>query len=106
MKVLTVKTVESVSPDIQRDIHYTLRMEHHSDYVFKDMEDSIYSATISLDDSEKTIGIIVENSAKIPEYTIEIDNLDMEKSTIERILVKNGKILQRKTGDWEEESEN
>lgn len=106
MKVLTVKTVESVSTDIQRDIHYTLRMEHQSDYVFKDMEDSIYSATISLEDTERTIGIIVENSSKIPEYTIEIDNLDMEENTIERLLVKDGKVLQRKTGSWDSEEEN
>jgi len=105
MKVLTVKTVESVSPDIQRDIHYTLRMEHQSDYVFKDMEDAIYTATISLENSEKTIETILENSAKIPEYTIEIDNLDMAQNIIERILLKNGKILQRKSGSWDSDSE-
>ncbi len=101
MKVLTVKTLETLSPDIQKDIHYTLKMEHHTDYVFKDYEHSQYSATISMKDTSGPVAIIIENSSLVPGYTFEIDDLDMEANKIERITVKNGVVLKRKSGTWE-----
>jgi len=104
MKVLTVKTIESMSSDIQRDIHYILRMEHHTDYVFKDDKASQYSATITMADTTEVIDKIIANSAKIPEYTIEIDDLDMEKNHIARLTIKNGNVINRRQGslEWKE----
>jgi hypothetical protein len=104
MIVLTVKTLEAVAPEIQREIHSILRMEFQTDYVFKDLENSQYSATISIDDANSTVKTIIKNSAKIPEYTLEIDELDMANNTVERIKVRNAIILERKSGslEWEE----
>ncbi|MDF1571923.1 MAG: hypothetical protein P1P82_09930 [Bacteroidales bacterium] len=101
MKVLTVKTIETLSPELQRDIHYTLRMEHHTDHIFRDREAAQYSATISIDDPDSVISIITEKSADIPEYTLVVDRLDMEENTIERRTIKAGKVLEKKTGNLE-----
>lgn len=101
MKVLTVKTLETISPEVQLDVHYILKMEQHADYVFKDRKANQYSATITLKDTSEAISKIVDCSAKIPEYTIVMDNLDMEENRIERITVQNGEIKEKKQGSWE-----
>jgi len=101
MKVITVKSKESLSPDIQRDIHYTLRMEHQSDYVIRDIGDAQYSATISLENPSEAVDLIVSKSSEIPEYTILIDIVDVEANKIERMVVKNGRVEERKSGSWE-----
>ena len=101
MKVLTVKTIEQLSPEIQRDIHYTLRMEHHTDHIFRDTKAAQYSATISIEDPDPVIGVIVEKSAEIPEYTLLVDRLDMEENTIERKTIKAGKVIEKRSGTLE-----
>lgn len=101
MKVLTVKTLETLSPEIQRDIHYTLRMEHHTDHIFRDKEASQYSATISIDDPDSVIRIITEKSAEIPEYTLVVDRLDMEANTVERRTIRAGNVIAQKSGNLE-----
>jgi hypothetical protein len=98
MSVLTVKTIERLSPEIQRDIHYTLRMEHHTDHIFRDKEAAQYSVTISIDDPESVISIIIEKSAEIPEYTLLVDQLDMDENTYERRTIKAGKIIDVSSG--------
>lgn len=104
MKVLTFKTLETLTPEIQRDIHYTLRMEHHTDHIFRDREAAQYSATISIDDPESVIGIIIEKSVEIPEYTLVVDQLDMEANTVERKTIKAGKVIAKRSGslEWNE----
>lgn len=104
MKVLTVKTIETLSPEIQRDIHYTLRMEHHTDHIFRDKGASQYSATISIDDPDSVIDIITEKSAEIPEYTLVVDLLDMEENRVERRTIKAGKVTGQRSGNlaWNE----
>jgi hypothetical protein len=101
MKVLTVTTIEMVSPEIQRDLHYILRMEHHSDYVFKDEVASQYSATISMVDTAEVISKIIECSSDIPEYTIVLNEVDMKANKIERLKIQDGKVLEKKQGTWE-----
>ncbi len=103
MKVLTVKSKEKIPVEIQRDIHYTLRMEHHTDYVITDKEAAAYSATISLDDSKPVIDILVKNSALIPEYTLEVIDLDIEAGKMEKIIVKAGNVISSHNGrmEWE-----
>jgi hypothetical protein len=101
MKVLTVKTLETLSPEIQRDIHYTLRMEHHTDHIFRDREASQYSATISIEDPDSVIGIITEKSAEIPEYTLVVDRLDMDENKVERRTIKAGKVIEKRSGNLE-----
>ena len=105
MKVLTVKTRENISPEIQREIHSILRMEFQSDYVFKDLEDSQYSATISIADTQETIKTIQKNSRKIPEYTLIVHEVDMESNRVERITLKNGEIINQKSSslEWNED---
>lgn len=101
MQVLTVKTLETISPEVQLDVHYILKMEQHADYVFKDRNANQYSATITLKDASDAISKIIDCSAKIPEYTIILDTLDMEESIIERIIVQNGEIKDKKQGSWD-----
>jgi len=103
MKVITVKTLEIISPEIQRDIHYALRMEHMSDHIFRDKKADRYSATISVEVAEEAIKTIIEKSVDIPEYTIVIDDLDMDANKFERLVIRNGKLQEKKTGSmtWE-----
>lgn len=105
MKVLTVKTRENITPETQREIHSILRMEFQSDYVFKDLEDSQYSATISIADTQDTIKTIQENSRKIPDYTLIVHVVDMEANKVERITLQDGEILNQKSGslEWNDE---
>ena len=101
MNVLTVKTLELVSQDIQRDIHFTLRMEHHTDYVFKDEEASQYSATISMADTTTVISKIIECSSDIGEFTIVLEDLNLEASKIDRYTIQGGKMIDKKEWNWE-----
>ena len=101
MKVLTVKTLEKLPPETQRDVHYILRMEHQSDYIFRDQEASQYSATVSIDDPEEVIRVITEKSSEIPEYTLMVYVLDIEENKAEHWLIKAGKIEEKKSGNWE-----
>lgn len=101
MKVLTVNTLETASPEIQLDIHFTLKMEQHTDYIFKDNNSSQYSATISMIDTSEVIKKIIECSADLPEYTLVLDDLDMEENKIERYTIQNGKVSEKKVGSWD-----
>ncbi len=103
MKVLTVKTLEVISPETQRDIHYILRMEHQSDHIFHDKNADRYSATISMQNTDEAIVTIVDRSVEIPEYTIIVDDLDMENNLFQRLYIKKGKINKRMDGslNWE-----
>ncbi len=104
MRVLTVKTIEQLAPEIQRDIHYTLRMEHHTDHIFRDKKAAQYSATISIADPDPVIDVIIEKSAEIPEYTLQVDRLDMEENSVERKTIKAGKVIEKRSGtlEWNE----
>lgn len=104
MNVLTIKSAEEIPADLQTDIHYTFRMEHHTDYILKDRRSSAYSATISIDGTAGVIDVIVRNSSAFPELNFVIDDLDMEEGTLERYFVRNGKITGRKSGSlmWKE----
>ncbi|MFC2089692.1 hypothetical protein ACFLT1_02865 [Bacteroidota bacterium] len=101
MKVLTVKSEETIPSDIQRDIHYALRMEHHTDYVFKDEDAAQYAATISLQDPVPVIRQIIEHSVEVSDYTIIIHCLDMDANQAERLTIRNGEILKKQEGSWE-----
>ena len=46
MKVLTIKSTETIPDNIQMDIHYSFRMEHHTDNVFRDEGATVYAVTI------------------------------------------------------------
>jgi len=101
MKVLTIKSVEALEPDLQNEIHYSFGMEKHSDYVFKDRDRGPYSATISLPDTSSVIELIKKESARFEDYTFIIDDLDLEQNQIERITVRNGMITDHKKASWE-----
>lgn len=103
MKVLTVKTLEAISPEIQQDIHYILRMEHQSDHIFRDKSSARYTATISMKNTDEVISSIIDRSVDIPEYTIVVDDLDMENNAFERLFINQGKIKKRMDGslNWE-----
>ena len=101
MKVLTIKSTETIPDNIQMDIHYSFRMEHHTDNVFRDEGATAYAVTISLEKTADAIAIIIKNSASFPDFTFMIDDLDMQKNVAERYEVKNGKVLDKKIGAWE-----
>ncbi|MFZ5941127.1 MAG: hypothetical protein ACOYXB_11195 [Bacteroidota bacterium] len=101
MKVLTIKSVESLDPELKNEIHYSFGMEKHTDYVFKDRTAGPYAATISLPDSAPVIAMITRESSRFPGYTFIIDDLDLDGNTIERIHVKAGEVTDRKKAAWE-----
>jgi hypothetical protein len=101
MKVLTIKSVEVLEETMQTEVHHTLGMEHYTDYVFKPRGDQKYSATIVLEESTEVIGNVTSNSASFPTYEFLIDDLDMEKNTIDRYRVKNGGILEKLQSGWD-----
>jgi len=101
MKVLTISTLDVIPPEIQRDIHYTLRMEHHTDYVFKDEEASQYTATISLEDTSEVISKIIEYSSRLSEYTIVVDEVDMHANKTVKYKIQAGKLLEKIEDNWE-----
>jgi len=104
MKVLTVKTLETISPEIQIDIHYIFKMEQHTDYVFKDDSSKQYSATISIENSDEVIRKIIEGSIKIPEYNIILVDLDTDSNELQRYSVQNGNVIEKRRGkmEWSE----
>ncbi len=101
MKVLTIKSVEALDGAKQTDIHFTFGMEHYTDYVFKPRGDQRYSATIVLENSDEVIKNIESRSATFPDHEFLIDDLSMEKNTIERYRVKNGTIIEKLQSGWE-----
>ena len=102
MRVLTIKSVAPVSAEMQNEIHFTFGMEHHTDYVFKDKVGAIYSATISLENTEHVITEIIKKSINFSEMVFIIDDLDSDKNTIERYKVKDGACDEhlKSTLDW------
>jgi len=98
MKVLTVKTIEKIPPPVQRDIHYLFQMEHHTEHIFRDKNAPFYSATISIENPKAVIRLIREKSVEIPEYTIVIEDLDMDADRFERIIIQGGKVKKRSRG--------
>ncbi len=101
MKVLTIQTVDKLSPENQRIVNSILRMEYQSDYIFKDENHSQYSATISLEDPTETINTIISNSAQLPEYTLIVNILDANAGEIEQLTIQNGTVEHKKSGSWE-----
>ena len=104
MKVLTVKSVESFDEAAQNEVHYTLGMEHYTDYVFKPRGDQKYAATIVLEDSTEVISKIESHSKELPDHEFIIDDLDMENNTIERYRIKNGSLIGKLQSGWEWET--
>ena len=102
MRVLTVKSVEKISEDMQNEIHHTFGMEHHTDYVFKDKAGAIYSATISLEFTKPVIAEVVKQSVKFPETIFIIDDLDSDNNIIERYRIKDGNTIEHlnSTLEW------
>lgn len=101
MKVLTIQTVDKISPEQQRMVNSILRMEFQSDYIFKDENHSQYSATISLKDPTETINTIISNSVQLPVYTLIVNILDPDAGEIEQLTIRNGTVELRKSGSWE-----
>jgi len=101
MKVLTVKSTESLDEVLQTEVHHTFGMEHYTDYVFKPRGDQKYSATIVLEESTNVINNIQTASASFPDHEFVIDDLDMEQNSIERYMVKDGQILEQQQSGWE-----
>ena len=106
MKVLTITSVEVMDESLQMDVHYAFGMEHYTDYVFKPKEDREYTGTIVLDkssvvNSADVVGNVVSASNSFPGHEFQIDDLDMEKNTIDRYRIKNGVILKKLQTAWE-----
>ncbi len=101
MKVLTIQTVEKLSPENQRLVNSILRMEFQSDYIFKDENHSQYSATISIEDPTPTIETIIKNSVQIPEYNLIVNILDPDAGEIKQLTIRNGAVEKSKSGSWE-----
>jgi hypothetical protein len=104
MKVVTVKSVNVLKEKLQMEVHYAFGMEHFTDYVFKPREGQKYSGTIVMEDTSPVIQTVIENSTQFPDQEFIVDNLDMEGNNVDRIRVKDGKIVKRlnRGWDWEE----
>lgn len=100
MKVLTIKSTGSLDEDMQTEVHHRLGMEHYTDYVFKPRGDGHYSATIVLEDSEAVIGEVVAATAGLKGLAFVIDDLDMEKNSIERIHASEGNVEKKVRSGW------
>jgi len=105
MRVLTLRSTTELPFELQSNIHYTFRMEHHTDVILKDRGASIYSSTISMDDPGKVIETIVKHSVKFPDISFLLDDLHLEEGTIRRLTVQNGSITGEKSGElsWDKE---
>ncbi len=104
MKVLTVKSAQSLDQSTQLDVHYTFGMEKHTDYVLKDKGERSYSSTIVLEETVSVIEHIVKASTSFPGMEFIIDDLDMEKNSIERYRVREGEIIDKLQSGWDWES--
>ena len=104
MKVVTVKSVNVLKEELQMDVHYAFGMEHYTDYVFKPREGQKYSATIVMEDTSPVIQAVIEKSSAFPGEEFIVDNLDMEGNNVDRIRVKDGKVVKslNRGWDWEE----
>jgi hypothetical protein len=100
MKVLTIKSEESLQEKVQTDVHYILGMEHYTDYIFTARGARQYSATIVLEDTAPVIEKIVTATQKLEGMLFIIEDLDMEKNTIERLHVREGKVRERLRSGW------
>jgi hypothetical protein len=101
MKVLTIKSVDVLEETAQTEIHYAFGMEHYTDYVFKPRGAQKYSATIVLMDSSEVIRNVQEKSTSFPDQEFIIDDLDMEGNNVDRIRIKNGKVVKRLNRGWD-----
>ncbi len=101
MKVLTIKSSDMLEDALQTDVHYTFGMEHYTDYVFKPRGDQKYSATIVMEDTSVVITNVITKSKCYPTREFLIDDLDMERNTVERYRVKNGKVIGQLQRGWE-----
>lgn len=101
MKVLTIKSAEKLDESVKTDIHYTFGMEHYTDYVFKPRGDQKYSATIVMEESSGVISNVISKSKHYPAHEFLIDDLDMEKNSVERYRVKDGKVIQKLQSGWD-----
>jgi len=90
MHILTIRTVEELSKDMQLEIHYAFGMEHHSDYIFQDKKSSIYSATINLQSTSQVIAEIIRNSVKFPGITFMVDDLNIDSNKIIKYKICKG----------------
>ena len=99
MKVLTIKSAGILDEDVQTEVHHTFGMEHYTDYVFKPGGGQ-YSATIVMEDTKQVIGNIIGASRSFPETGFVIDDLDMERNSIQRYHVKNGLVKEQLRSGW------
>lgn len=93
MQILTVRSVEKVSNDRKLEIHYAFGMEHHSDYIFKDEESSVYSVTVNLESTSQVIDQIIKNSERFPDVTFVVDDLNIETNEIKKLKISNGEFV-------------
>ena len=92
MKVLTIKSTGNLDPELQTEVHHTFGMEHYTDYVLKPREDQKYSATIVIENTEPVVEKVITESKKFPDLAFVIDDLDLEKNSVERYHVKDGLV--------------
>jgi hypothetical protein len=104
MKVFTIKSVDVLDEPLQMEIHYAFGMEHYTDYVFKPRGGQKYSATIVLEDTSAVVRNVLKGSCSFPDREFLLDDLDMEANNVDRLRIKDGKIVKRLTRgwDWEE----
>jgi len=100
MKVLTIKSENLLEEKMQTDVHYILGMEHYTDYVFKARGDRQYSATIVLDDTAPVLEKIIGATRELPDLLFIIDDLDMEKNSIDRFHVRDGQVKEKLRSEW------
>jgi hypothetical protein len=95
MRVLTIKSADTLDRDRQLEVHYVFGMEKHTDYVFKPRENDKYSATIVLEDTQPVVAKIILESKSFPDHAFVIDDLDMENNSIKRYHVKDGHVKEQ-----------
>ena len=95
MNVLTIKSVDNLSAEMQNEVHHTFGMEHYTDYVFRAKGDQCYSATITMEDTSLVVENIQAHSVSFPDQEFIVDNLDMDNNITARYRIKNGKVLEK-----------
>jgi hypothetical protein len=100
MKVLTIKSIGNLDTELQTEVHHTFGMEHYTDYVLKPRGHQKYSATIVIDNTEPVVEKVILESKKFPELAFVIDDLDLEKNSVERYHVKDGLVKEQLPSSW------
>jgi hypothetical protein len=90
MKVLTIRSVEEIDPQLKLDVHYAFGMERHTDHIFKDVDGSEYSSTINVESTTDIINTIKERSVNFPQISFIIEDLDLESNNLKRYRLNNG----------------